>query len=161
MPLNPEYEILPQTLHEALLTSPATQSDCASHMITTGGLTLSQAQIEGAIDLIISDLAAELILPVADYAALLSRHGAAPSAKALSVLQASGLVLRADVEISQITTVVDGATSEWQALSQPQKDALPSMFAAGQDGIVALNARKAVLQGLLTTYQSRRMLVFP
>lgn len=43
MPINPEYEQFAERLHEALLTSPATQADCAGYMINTGGLNLTQA----------------------------------------------------------------------------------------------------------------------
>ena len=78
MSLDPEYQLIPDKLHEALLTSPATKSDCAQHMINVGLLTLSQAAIEAAIDLIAEDLESILILPDSTYASLLAKHQSAP-----------------------------------------------------------------------------------
>ena len=77
MALNTLYASVGEKLHEALLTSPATKADAATYIITTGGLALPQAGVETAIDFIIADLAAELILDSATYAALLAKHQAA------------------------------------------------------------------------------------
>jgi hypothetical protein len=141
MALNPEFSLIPEKLHDALIANSATKADAATHMTTTGGLTLSTVTVETAIDRIISDLSDQLILSTADYAALLARHQAAPPAAALRELQVSGELMLLEHEKAVAETVVAGAASEWVGLSQAQKDAIPNIKAAGDEGINTLNGR--------------------
>lgn len=156
MALDPEYELLAEKLHEALLTSPATKAAAATYMINTGGLTLSQAAIESAIDLIIEDLAGELVLTAETYAALLARHGAATASTALRVLKSSTILLIAKQEKLINDDMVADATAEWVALTQLQKDSVPSIKAVADEGIIALNNESAELQKLIDSIERKR-----
>jgi hypothetical protein len=156
MALDPQYEEVAEKLHEALLTSPATKADAATHIINTGGLTLPQAGIEMAIDLIIEDLAGELVLSAATYAALLARHQAADVTTALRVLKASTLLLIHQHEKDVNDTMIADATAEWAGLTQLQKDAVPSIKAVADEGIIALNERNAELQQTIDSVERKR-----
>lgn len=136
---NPEYTKFAGALHAALLTSPATKAACATHMITTGGLALSQGVVEAAIDISIADLFSILILPTQDYAALLARHQSADPAAALRVLETTGTIAAHEQSAAEWSAASAAATAEWTALTQPQKDAIPNIFAAGLEGIAAFD----------------------
>lgn len=154
--LNPEYKLIPDALHTALLTSPATKADCASSMIAATPLTLSQTVVERAIDLFIEDLFAELILPTSDYAALLARHQTADPAAALTTIRTSGkiILLRREKEVAE--AVIAGATAEWTGLSQAQKNAIPNIKTAADHGIDTLNGIIAQIVDRLQQLESQR-----
>jgi hypothetical protein len=139
--LNPDYAFVGVRLHDALLASPATKAACATHIITTGGLSLSQAAAERAIDLIIQDMFDELILVTADYATLLARHQTADPVAALRVINASANKLLLLAEKEQTELIISTAASEWLGLSQAQRDAIPGLKAAGDAGVDAMNGR--------------------
>lgn len=141
MILNPEFTLIPNALHNALLTVPATKAACAIEMIATEPLTLPQGSVETAIDRITTDLFNQLILGTDDYATLLARHQAAPAAAALRELQVSGQVMLLEHEKSLSEAIIAAATSEWTALSQAQKDAIPNIKTAGDEGVDSLNGR--------------------
>lgn len=156
MTLNPEFSLIPEKLHEALLTSPATKADASSHMITTGGLTLSQTVIEIAIDRIISDLFDQLILSTADYATLLTKHQVSPAASALRELKTSGAIMLLKHERDVAQAVIDDATAEFIALSQAQKNAIPDIKAAADEGILFLTSLIFQLDDKITQFNIRR-----
>lgn len=156
MALNKEYEKVADALHAALLTAPATKADCATYMIGTYGVALSQAAVERSIDLIVEDLFNELVLPTADYAALLARHQTADPTKALRVLNASAAVLMLEREKELNQAVIAGATAEWTALSPAQKAAIPNIKAAGDAGVDALNGRNVWIDDLLDRIEAQR-----
>jgi len=159
MSLNPEYELIPDALHVALLTSPVDKTTCATQMINDTPLTLSQAAVERAIDLCIQDLFDELILETADYATLLARHQVADPAVALRVLRATGTVLLLEREREVAQGIIDNATAEWLGLSQAQKDAIPNIKAAGDEGIVSFTARIAEIDALLLAIENKRKVI--
>jgi hypothetical protein len=160
MTLNPEFELIPTALHNALLTLPATKADCAAEMISTEPLTLSQATVETAIDRIITDLFNQLILDAANYATLLARHQAAPAAAALRELQVSGKIMLLEHEKALSEALIAAATAEWLALPQPDKDAIPNIKAAGDEGIDALNGRIIWINDRLQQIDIQRNLGF-
>jgi hypothetical protein len=159
MTFNPEYKLIPVALHNALLTVPATKADCATEMIATEPLTLSQAAVERAIDLIIQDLFDEMILTTTDYAALLARHQLADPAVALRVIKATSLVILLEREREVNQQIIDDSTAEWVALSQPQKDAIPNIKAAGDEGILGLTARNAEIDAHLLSIENKRKVI--
>jgi uncharacterized small protein (DUF1192 family) len=169
--LSQQYYLFPTKLHEALLTSPATAADAATHMRVTGGLTLTQAAIESGIARMIVDLGDQLVLNPADYPTLLSRHGAAAPATALEVLKASarrvlrnflgqqldGEIAALQAEVTALEAVKNGATTEWNSLNTAQKNAIPNIFALGSThGIPAINALIASKQAEIADLQARR-----
>lgn len=141
MALNPEFKLIPEKLHEALLTSPATKSDAATYMINTGGLTLSQAAIEAGINRIISDLFTQLVLNAEDYATLLARHQTADPTAALRVLKVSGKIMLLKHEKAEAEATIANATAEWISLTPAQRAAIPNVKDAADAGLEALNGR--------------------
>lgn len=160
MILDPEFQKVPDALHNALLTVPATKALCATEMIIAHPLTLSQGQVEAAIDRVIIDFADQLILGTANYATLLARHQAAPAAAALRELRVSGQLMLLEHEKALVESVIAAAATEWTALSQPQKDAIPNIKAAGDEGIDALNGRLFWLNDQIEQLNVRRNLGF-
>jgi hypothetical protein len=158
--IDPEFQKIPDALHNALLTVPGTKALCATEMINTHPLTLSQAQVEAAIDRVITDLSDQLILDTADYATLLARHQAAPAAAALRELRVSGQIMLLEHEKALSQTVVAEATVEWTALSQIQKDAIPNIKAAGDVGVDYLNGRVTTIDFRLAQLNKQRNLGF-
>lgn len=160
MLVDPEFSEVPTALHNALFTIPATKALCATEMIATHPLTLSQAQVEVAIDRIITDLTEQIILDTADYASLLAKHQASAPAAALREIQESGTLMLLEHEKAVSQAVIDGATSEWLALSQPQQDAIPNIKKAGDEGIVALASRIVAIDAQIQEINHLRNLGF-
>jgi hypothetical protein len=158
--LNPEFKLVPNALHDALLTIPATKAAAATEMISTAGLTLSQAQVETAIDRIVTDLADQLILGTADYATLLARHQTAPPAAALREIEVSGKLMLLEHEKSLAEAIIAAATAEFIALSQAQKDAIPNIKAAGDEGVDALSALVSQIDDQIQQLNFQRNLGF-
>jgi len=156
MALDAEYSQVAEKLHDALLTSPATKADAAAYTINTGGLTLPQAGIEKAIDLIIEDLAGELVLSDATYASLLARHQSATPAAALRVLMSTTMLLLRKHEKDGNDALVAAATAEWTGLTQQQKDAVPAIKAVADLGVLALNDASAELQDIIDNIGRKR-----
>jgi len=156
MALNPDYNQVAEKLHDALLALSPTKADAATHIITTGGLSLPQAGVEKAIDFIIEDQAGELIIPDATYAALLAKHQASPPDTALRVLMASTLIIIATYERDVNVALIAAATAEWNGLSQPQKDAIPAIKEVADAGIVELTKVGVDLQTAIDNLTKKR-----
>lgn len=160
MALNTLYASVGEKLHEALLTSPATKADAATYIITTGGLALPQAGVETAIDFIIADLAAELILDSATYAALLAKHQAAADPnKARAALITSNKIVFVRYMISAAQAIIDAGTAQYAALSQAQKDAIVDIKAVADEGVSALTSALAGYNIELQRLENRRALI--
>jgi hypothetical protein len=158
--IHPEFTQIPDALHDALLTIPGTKALCATEMIGTHPLTLSQTQVETGIDRIITDLTDQLVLSIADYAALLAKHQVVPAPAALRELRVSGKMMLLEHEKALTETLISAAAAEWTGLSQAQKDAIPSIKAAGDEGIDTMNGRLYWLNDQITQLNLQRNLGF-
>lgn len=156
MNINEQFYDFAPKLNEALLTSPATKSDCALHIINVGGLSLSQAAVERAIDLIIADLYDELILTTADYATLLARHQSANNDAVLRQLMIStmAVVLRYYIEVGQ--TLIADAIANYTSLTLAQRNAIDPIKKVTDEGVESLNRQITDLTNRLSELQARR-----
>lgn len=158
MSLDPQFYDIGEALHNALLTSPRTKADCATHMISKGGLALSQAVLERSIDLIAQDLYDQLVLLSSDYDSLLSRHQSAPPATALRELKISNFVVAIKYEIELEQAKLDESMAVYMSLSSQQKTAIKPIKVVADEGIIKIREGLDVLNSRLSAVNRMRNL---
>lgn len=160
MSLDPQFDEVPEKLHEALLALSPTKSDCALHMINTGGLSIPQAQLERAIDYIIADLFEQLVLSASDYGTLLARHQIANPTVALREIRISWNVVMLKYEKQQLQDKIDDAISTYTSLTTAQKNAIATIKAVADEGTTYLNQQITIINNKLAAIEQRRNLGF-